>query len=147
MVRARFLFAGIEHLVDTFGQRRGFERIDITLHACVERFERLKSGNIQRDHQMSCAAAIHRVVRTVHVFEKAAARQHARQHVDHRADGITLVLGHRQNETLQAFDGIGRRTAARIDGTAERNRFVTLLRQENLAARHARIRDTMTIGA
>ena len=93
--------------------------------------------DVDRDHEMAAVALLRGLVRAVHRGQKAAARQHAGEHVHHRGDGVALVLRHRQDDAVDRFLRVGGRLARRVDRPAERDRQALVAREVDLAARDA----------
>jgi hypothetical protein len=59
----------------------------------------------------------------MHRRQKATAHEDAGEHIDHRREGVALVLGHGQNEAVEGFPRIGfprigRRFARLVGGPA-----------------------------
>src|SRR5450631_3756005 len=120
LLAARLELSWIADFVVALSKRDRFDFVDQLFHSRIEFSQRLKCGDVQRDHQMAAAAALVSLVGSVHIAAEYAPGKNARQNVHHHRNRVALVLLHWQDAPINGLGRIGGRLPGSIDGPTKR---------------------------
>src|ERR1700747_2319795 len=90
LLAASLELSWIEDFIVALSKRDRFDFLDQLFHSRIEFSQRLKCGDVQRDHQMAAAAALVGLVGSVHFTAEYTPGENARQNVHHHRNRVAL---------------------------------------------------------